>query len=152
MVRKNNWSKNDDTILAETVLSCIQNGETQLKAFEEAAEKLGRTAAACGFRWNSVVRKEYKERLKKRKTTGRNTPSMNRIIEQMEDNINKPLVDVFNYIKELEQKIEDQNQEIGELKEQIQKYKERYIANDELQTLMKIISNARDKGFLNKAN
>ncbi|MEK5645792.1 hypothetical protein BK138_35105 [Paenibacillus rhizosphaerae] len=60
MARKINWSTKDDNILAETVLNCIQNGKTQLIAFEEAAEKLNRTAAACGFRWNSTVRKTMK--------------------------------------------------------------------------------------------
>ncbi|MDF2963448.1 MAG: precorrin-3B C17-methyltransferase, partial [Paenibacillus sp.] len=37
----------------------IREGSTQLSAFEEVGEKIGRTAAACGFRWNSYVRKKY---------------------------------------------------------------------------------------------
>lgn len=30
-----------------------------MAAFEEVGEKIGRTSAACGFRWNSCVRKKY---------------------------------------------------------------------------------------------
>src|SRR5690606_34623370 len=46
-------------LLAEVTLRHIREGSTQLAAFEEVAEKLGRTPAACGFRWNSCVRKNY---------------------------------------------------------------------------------------------
>lgn len=114
MARKINWSTKDDNILAETVLNCIQNGKTQLIAFEEAAEKLNRTAAACGFRWNSTVRKYNEEQLKKYKKNRKITSSMVPIHDQV-DGIKGSLVDVFNYIKELEQKVEHQQKEIGEL-------------------------------------
>lgn len=59
--RQDAWLEEHDLLLAETVLRHIREGSTQLKAFEECAEKLGRTPAACGFRWNSVVRKDYVE-------------------------------------------------------------------------------------------
>ena len=39
----------------------IREGSTQLAAFDEVGEKIGRTGAACGFRWNSCVRKKYEE-------------------------------------------------------------------------------------------
>ena len=42
------------------MLRHIRDGSTQLAAFEEVGQKLSRTAAACGFRWNSAVRKQYK--------------------------------------------------------------------------------------------
>lgn len=54
------WTDEDDLILAETVLRHIREGKTQLSAFEEAANKLNRNTAACGFRWNSHVRHNYK--------------------------------------------------------------------------------------------
>jgi prespore-specific regulator len=59
--RQDSWSSGDDTLLAQTVLEHIKKGSTQLKAFEEIARILKRTASACGFRWNSYVRKQYKE-------------------------------------------------------------------------------------------
>ncbi len=58
-VRQDAWSTDDDLILAEVTLRHIREGSTQLAAFEEVGERIGRTAAACGFRWNSCVRKKY---------------------------------------------------------------------------------------------
>lgn len=60
-VRQDAWSVEDDLILAEVTLRHIREGSTQLAAFEEVGERIGRTSAACGFRWNSCVRKKYEE-------------------------------------------------------------------------------------------
>ncbi|WP_274651869.1 RsfA family transcriptional regulator [Paenibacillus humicola] len=60
-VRQDAWSPDDDLILAEVTLRHIREGSTQLAAFEEVGERIGRTSAACGFRWNSCVRKQYEE-------------------------------------------------------------------------------------------
>ncbi|MEW9106592.1 RsfA family transcriptional regulator, partial [Paenibacillus sp.] len=58
-IRQDAWTADDDLILAEVTLRHIREGSTQLAAFEEVGEKIGRTSAACGFRWNSCVRKKY---------------------------------------------------------------------------------------------
>ncbi|WP_085524085.1 RsfA family transcriptional regulator [Tuberibacillus sp. Marseille-P3662] len=58
-VRQDAWNHDEDLLLAETVLRHIREGGTQLGAFEEVGQKLSRTSAACGFRWNSLVRKNY---------------------------------------------------------------------------------------------
>jgi len=50
-------------LLAETVLRHVREGSTQLNAFEEVGDKLNRTSAACGFRWNAVVRHRYEKAL-----------------------------------------------------------------------------------------
>lgn len=60
-VRQDAWSHEDDLLLAETVLRHVREGSTQLKAFEEVGDRLNRTSAACGFRWNAEVRKNYVE-------------------------------------------------------------------------------------------
>jgi|SRR5690625_3621857 len=60
-VRQDAWSHEDDLLLAETVLRHIREGSTQLNAFEEVGDKLNRTAAACGFRWNAEVRQNYEK-------------------------------------------------------------------------------------------
>ena len=57
--RKDSWTIEDDKILADTVLTFILEGKTQIQAFEEAATNLGRTKQACGFRWNKTLRKQY---------------------------------------------------------------------------------------------
>lgn len=63
-IRQDAWSADDDLILAEVTLRHIREGSTQLAAFEEVGDRIGRTAAACGFRWNSCVRKNYEEAIR----------------------------------------------------------------------------------------
>ncbi|MDM5213489.1 RsfA family transcriptional regulator [Peribacillus sp. NJ4] len=60
IARQDAWTHDEDLLLAEVVLRHIREGSTQLKAFEEVGKQLSRTSAACGFRWNSFVRKQYK--------------------------------------------------------------------------------------------
>ncbi|WP_240416989.1 RsfA family transcriptional regulator [Paenibacillus periandrae] len=67
-IRQDAWSEEDDLILAEVTLRHIREGSTQLSAFEEVGEKIGRTPAACGFRWNSYVRKNYEQAIQISKT------------------------------------------------------------------------------------
>ncbi|KSU62413.1 hypothetical protein AS034_09835 [[Bacillus] enclensis] len=80
--RQDAWSQDEDVILAEVVLRHIREGGTQLKAFEEVGRKLSRTSAACGFRWNSFVRKQYKSGIelakKQRKQAKKHTPLVNK--------------------------------------------------------------------------
>lgn len=62
-VRQDAWTEENDLLLAETVLRHVREGSTQLNAFEEVGDKLNRTSAACGFRWNAVVRHRYEKAL-----------------------------------------------------------------------------------------
>lgn len=61
--RKDQWTVADDEKLAEIVIQFVQNGKTQLEAFEEAAAVLNRTKQACGFRWNKTLRAQYGQML-----------------------------------------------------------------------------------------
>ncbi|WP_240416679.1 hypothetical protein [Paenibacillus periandrae] len=62
--QRNDWSEQEDTTLAEIVLNHLRIGSTQLKAFEEASQRLiTRSVAACGFRWNSTIRKKIKDQI-----------------------------------------------------------------------------------------
>jgi len=61
--RQDAWSEENDLLLAENVLRHVREGSTQLNAFEEVGDKLNRTSAACGFRWNAVVRHDYEKAL-----------------------------------------------------------------------------------------
>jgi len=58
-IRQDAWTEEEDLLLAETVLRHIREGSTQLASFAEVGKQLSRTSAACGFRWNSLVRKQY---------------------------------------------------------------------------------------------
>ena len=58
-MRQDAWTAEDDNLLADIILHHIRSGSTQLTAFEEVGQRLGRTKAACGYRWNAIVRKEF---------------------------------------------------------------------------------------------
>ncbi|GAK07413.1 RsfA family transcriptional regulator [Geomicrobium sp. JCM 19038] len=58
-IRQDAWSQEEDQLLSDLVLAHIREGKTQLQAFEEVGSRLKRTAAACGFRWNATIRKQY---------------------------------------------------------------------------------------------
>lgn len=66
-IRQDAWMEENDILLAETVLRHVREGSTQLSAFEEVGDQLNRTAAACGFRWNAVVRQSYEQELEEAK-------------------------------------------------------------------------------------
>lgn len=65
--RQDAWKDEEDLLLATTVITYIREGKTQLEAFQEVAEQLQRTPAACGFRWNATVRKEYQQEIEEAK-------------------------------------------------------------------------------------
>ncbi|RFB17641.1 RsfA family transcriptional regulator [Bacillus sp. HNG] len=92
-VRQDAWSHEDDLLLAETVLRYIREGGTQLAAFDEVGDKLNRTSAACGFRWNAEVRNNYEQAIaiakKQRKERKRALERMNKENEQA---IEKPVL------------------------------------------------------------
>lgn len=86
-LRQDAWMEENDSLLAQAVLKHVREGSTQLNAFEEAGDSLNRTAAACGFRWNAVVRKQYeaelveakkerKERLRAYRNTNKRRPGL----------------------------------------------------------------------------
>lgn len=66
-IRQSAWTREEDTLLANTVLQYIQEGKTQLDAFAKVATKLSRTKAACGFRWNATLRDRYQAEIEQAK-------------------------------------------------------------------------------------
>jgi prespore-specific regulator len=142
--RQDAWSSEDDMVLAEVTLRHIRDGGTQLSAFEEVAERLGRTPAACGFRWNSSVRKRYDaaiqvaktERQRRGQQRARYTTPLTLssirvdnmpILEQYEDEYS--LDHVIRFLRQ-------HKNEVGELKkQQKQLEQELYEREDELRRL-----------------
>ncbi|RIV28260.1 RsfA family transcriptional regulator [Alicyclobacillaceae bacterium I2511] len=82
-MRQDAWTTDDDAALAEIVLKHIRDGSTQLAGFNESSIQLGRTAAACGFRWNACVRKQYRGQIELAKEDRKERKSQ-RIQAQME--------------------------------------------------------------------
>ncbi len=88
-LRQDAWTQDEDLLLAEVVLRHIRDGSTQLAAFEEVGKKLSRTAAACGFRWNSAVRKQYKSAIeiaKKQRKGDKAVETPKAVLETVEKN------------------------------------------------------------------
>ncbi|MUK87009.1 RsfA family transcriptional regulator [Ornithinibacillus sp. L9] len=88
-VRQDAWSHEDDLLLAETVLRHIREGSTQLNAFEEVGDKLNRTSAACGFRWNAEIRQKYEDAIDLAK---RQRKEKKRALERSKSRTKKPVV------------------------------------------------------------
>ncbi|MCM3568795.1 RsfA family transcriptional regulator [Neobacillus mesonae] len=140
--RQDAWSQDEDLLLAEVVLRHIRDGGTQLQAFEEVGKQLSRTAAACGFRWNSYVRKQYKSGIelakKQRKELKLQSTSINEeaaleeeepIIEQSpvvkEQNTGKiTFASVIDFLEELNKKAESQAEMALERENAVEKIKE----------------------------
>src|SRR5699024_6006247 len=74
--RQDAWTDDEDIILADTVLRHIREGETQLEEVKEVAKRLPRRSAACRFRWNATIPKQYQDAIntekEERKQGGRN--------------------------------------------------------------------------------
>lgn len=150
MDRKDKWLGEDDEILSSIVLKHIQSGSTQLKAFEEVAEVLGRTAAACGFRWNSEVRKLYEEEILQAKKIKNGLSKKEEVTitfkkkETNNDLMTLPIDQVIETISILEQtitKLREDNKLLRSLKQP------NNLVSDDLQHMLRIIDNARKLGL-----
>ncbi|MFD1735708.1 RsfA family transcriptional regulator [Bacillus salitolerans] len=139
-IRQDAWTQDEDLLLAEVVLRYIREGGTQLSAFEEVGRKLSRTSAACGFRWNSYVRKQYKQGIelakkqrKELKKEGSFSKLANREISLSQEQngeqqgVTLTLSDVIEYLKTYEQTEDEQ----VTLKEQNERLKARLASLEE---------------------
>ncbi|NCU16179.1 RsfA family transcriptional regulator [Pallidibacillus pasinlerensis] len=155
IVRQDAWTKDEDLLLAEVVLRHIREGSTQLKAFEEVGQKLNRTPAACGFRWNSFVRKQYKSGVelakKQRKELKKNPqPHYDLSIELIEERVlpksehgDLSLEKVISYLEQFKEK----ESNVESLRQELQNLKERYEELEE-----KVQEKSRENEILKKEN
>ncbi|MCM3237833.1 RsfA family transcriptional regulator [Heyndrickxia oleronia] len=116
--RQDAWTHDEDLLLAEVVLRHIRDGGTQLQAFEEVGKQMNRTAAACGFRWNSYVRKQYKSGIElakkqRKEQKGKNKlsePPLNETVhveQKKEENgkINQHIQEVISFLQQLQNEV-----------------------------------------------
>ncbi len=135
--RKDAWTNDEDTILALEVLRQIEEGGTQLDAFQVVGKLLSRTASACGFRWNSTVRKTYEEAIaaaRKRKNVRRKKDSA--AIDAIDIKVMIESIKLLysfaegedprvNDLKKVKNKLEIENQQlVSKLKRLQEKFKE----------------------------
>jgi prespore-specific regulator len=160
---KDSWTTEEDELLAETVIQHIKNGSTQIKAFEEAGKKLTRTAAACGFRWNSVVRKKYQkevEEAKQERKSKKREQKKEQVISQQQAPTN-PIIGQLNlsmvieYLRLLEtseldteklkRELEQERREKEEIKEKFHSLqKEHEQLKSEFQSLQRMLEQVRE--------
>jgi len=153
-MRKDTWSVDDDRILAETVIESVKSGNTQGEGFKIAAEKLNRTVAACGFRWNSEVRKQYKDELEKAKQEKRalreNKNQKLHIPDTTENNENpfeilaKAVEEATAAYKRLQRDYNKLRRENIKLEQKLQEMPN----GEDLNNLINMLNNARKLGFL----
>lgn len=138
-VRQDAWTEEDDLLLAETVLRHIREGSTQLLAFEEVGDKLNRTAAAVGFRWNAIVRHKYEQAIqlakKQRKELKRAQAmkSAKNVSKLQSQQLSKPLDldDVIQFLTQLKEERSQSSTELKDLKERLEKEKEQLLKENE---------------------
>lgn len=171
--RKDSWRQEDDSVLAEIILRHIREGSTQLSAFDEAAERLGRTSGACGFRWNSEVRKHHEIEIRQAKavrkkvtlanqksevfvTVSRNKDD-NRAIDyldqiiQLANNQKAQLANMANQLKRLNEQLAEKNREIELLKcqlDEVQSIPKQVTVNEDYRALLQILQRARQIGAI----
>ncbi|MBM7578397.1 RsfA family transcriptional regulator [Jeotgalibacillus terrae] len=157
--RQDGWTSKEDQLLKEKVLTHIEEGSTQLNAFEEVAIELNRTPAACGFRWNSCLRKECQKQIsdakrtryakrreeEKKNTVKHNDWSAEQLLQRMNQWISRletqqPDEELELKIKETEKERERLEKDNEFLREQISQLKEDYHA------LLYLIEKARKLG------
>jgi prespore-specific regulator len=171
--RQDAWTKEEDNQLAAIVISSIREGRTQLSVFEEMAQQIDRSAAACGFRWNSEVRKHYKteiEEAKKERAKLKEKPRASvaaieavkrrevdvelDYIEVIVEAARKQKVQTLNLTrqigqltkenKELQKKVQILEQEVQNLR----KVNQESALQEDYKALIKILQRAREMGFI----
>ncbi|MPQ26136.1 sporulation-specific transcriptional regulator GerR [Bacillus paralicheniformis] len=170
ITRQDAWTQDEDILLAEVVLRHIREGGTQLSAFEEVGKALSRTAAACGFRWNSFVRKQYqsgielakKQRKELRKKIGIHSANLPGSVKTVSGSNaeNLTLDDVIQYLeklkeapaqkdfidekKKLAEEINELKQEVEKLRSENQSLKKRLeLTEEDYKALIEIMERAR---------
>lgn len=176
-LRQDAWTEDDDLLLAEVTLRHIREGSTQLAAFEEVGEKLGRTPAACGFRWNSFVRKNYEaaiqiaksQRQGRSKNRRKQTAVLQGELEKQGDPVSS-LTTVIRFlrqhkqeyaqtskqVRQLEKQLAEREAELDQLRSEYNELKKRVdntqadyqSINDDYKALIKIMDRARKMALL----
>lgn len=155
-------------VLAQTVLKHIREGSTQLAAFEETASQLNRSAAACGFRWNSEVRKRYAQEIKtakeqrtKSKMSKRNSQlvSISSVVEMADtepDYLDQIITAARNakiQFANMSKQIKTLSKELQQMKLELQQYKQGaytpdLVVNEDFKAMLQILERARKSGTL----
>jgi RsfA family transcription factor len=152
ITRKDNWSEDDDSVLTSTVLNHIRNGSTQLAAFDEVGERLHRTSAACGFRWNGFVRKQYEKQIKEAKQMRMMKKSQVVSVRgfrstEATSNLQSQFDAVISWMMQLQKLLDKKDNEIAQLQQTNEEISQReFVMSEDYKTLLDILKRAREIG------
>lgn len=138
--RQDAWTHDEDLLLAEVVLRHIREGGTQLQAFDKVGKELTRTAAACGFRWNSYVRKQYKSGIELAKRQRKERKLSNQQLEDKKQVTNQ-ILEAEIIAPHEEKKVWDFEELITYLKDLYDKAEQSSLQNENIQTYEERIQN-----------
>ncbi|GAB6990165.1 RsfA family transcriptional regulator [Paenibacillus pini] len=165
MVRQDSWTPEDDLCLSTTVLGFIKNGGTQLTAFEIVGEKTNRTPAACGFRWNSYLRKMYESEIKEAKLNRTLLKSQKKVHSKSTESFSIPSVSsestisldvIINSLLQFKEQFEDMRKTIMDLHnkndelEQKSSKEHNDTTTDDMRSLLEIMKRAEKLGLTNR--
>ncbi|SFP93341.1 RsfA family transcriptional regulator [Salibacterium halotolerans] len=165
-VRQDAWSDRDDRFLADTILQHIRDGSTQLHAFDEAGDELDRTSAACGFRWNAIVRARYqedireakRERKQKLKNTARHAASS---FKNNGQSSRLPLESIIKTLERLEYSLTETSEDTiarlesrhHELQQELDRMNSDYQAvKQDYETIVSMMNRAREMAVTEETN
>jgi prespore-specific regulator len=164
MKRKDTWSAEHDFQLAQTVLEYVKTNKSQLEAFEHAANKLNRTSAACGFRWNVEVRKRYEAEIQQAKLdrannktksgSSRKRSSAVAVVEavqpsaqEVEDSFDA-LGKAFEAAETAYRQLQSDYEKLQRTNAKIEKKMEEQLNSGDLNALVQLMDRARELGII----
>ncbi|PTM59981.1 hypothetical protein [Desmospora activa] len=155
------WSAEEDRILTEEVLASVRQGQSQLETFERVGRRIGRTAGACGFRWNAVLRKRemrafqkakherVTKQLQRNRSSGDSLKGVIRSLRQMDQAYREDqqkLDQMERLRRERERKLRDLKEKHNLLKDEWESFRNfQDEIKDRYASLVKLLEQARDK-------
>lgn len=99
--RSDAWTRHEELLLISTTLEYIRQGRTQLQAFEDVGEKIGRTPAAVGFRFNATLRREYRIEIKQARKERIMTTFYGKRLNKIQPNFDEKILQLIGLSQEV---------------------------------------------------
>lgn len=103
------WTKEDDILLAETVLNSVKDGNAVMDACRIVDEKTNgkRSASACKYRWHTRLKENYAEAYEHAKLEGKKKRNIRAKKINQDERMENIIEDVLNTDNEREIMIDD---------------------------------------------
>ena|SRR5699024_1813271 len=141
--RQDGWTKDEDMMLTEIVLRHIRTGKTQLEAFKQAGDALSRTAAACGFRWNTSIRNRHLEAIDLAKKDYKHKSSKNNMMIPLNEEEQKMIDFAIHTLEKIKSNVIASTNQVDE--STLKRMRQLQIENHELKQEVKKYREAWDE-------